>query len=53
MTKSANMTRLWNIMDALDDPENNDNQRRADLIDDAIGLSDADPECAAAWKAYR
>lgn len=47
------MADLYRILDELDDPESNDNGRRADLIDSAIELAELDPECARAWAAYR
>lgn len=42
---------LWKVLDRLDVEE--DDAIRADLIDEAIGLSDLDADAAAEWKAYR
>jgi hypothetical protein len=43
--------RLYEILDRLD-VEDND-EARADLIDEAIGLADISDECAKEWRAYR
>lgn len=43
--------RLNRVLDRLDVEE--DEAIRSDLLDEAIGLADADPVCADAWAAYR
>lgn len=43
--------RMWSVLDQLDVEE--DDRRRADLIDEAIDLADRDPHAAAEWRAYR
>lgn len=43
--------RMWTILDQLDVEE--DDRRRAELIDEAIDLADRDPHCASDWRGYR
>lgn len=51
LTDNKYVLALWKVLDKLD-PEEDDNVR-ADLIDEAIGLSDLDADAAAEWAAYR
>ena len=48
---SIDLAELRRIMGELD--RENDDRRRADLIDAAIDLADRDPECRYEWRMYR
>lgn len=45
------ITRLNRVLDRLDTED--DDNIRADLIDEAIGLADADRAAERAWREYR